>query len=46
MRIHCTKKRKMRAFNEKHVSKELIVGVLYLINEVKLSIYRFLASNT
>ena len=36
----------MRDFNEKQVIRKMIVGVLYLINEVKLSIYRFLVSDT
>ena len=33
----------MKAFDEKQVGRKLIVGVLYIINEVKFIIYRFLA---
>lgn len=36
----------MRAFNEKQVGRKMIVGVLYIINEVEFSIYRLLALNT
>ena len=36
----------MRAFDEKQASRKLIVDVLYIINEMKLSIYRSLASST
>ena len=40
---------KMRAFGEKQVSRKLIAGILYVLNELKLSIYKFLvlgAKNT
>ena len=36
----------MKAFYDKQASIKLIVDVFYIINEVKLSIYRFLTSNT
>ena len=39
-------KKNMRACNEKQVGKELITNVLYLINEMEFSIYKFLTSAT
>ena len=36
------KMKEMRALNEEQVCRELIANVFLLINEVKLSIYRFL----
>ena len=35
-----------RVFNEKQVVGKMIVGVLYIINELRLSIYRFLVLGT
>ena len=35
----------MKAFNEKQVGRTMIASVLYAINDIELSIYKFLASN-
>ena len=36
----------MRALNEEQVGRQLIGSVIFLINEMELSIYRFLALDT
>ena len=39
-------KQEMRALNEEQVGRQLIASVFLLTNEVELSIYRFLTSDT
>ena len=41
MKNQCTKYEK--TFNEKQVAVKIITDVFYVVNEMKLSIYRFLA---